>query len=104
MWYRVRLAELERAAAEALSRDFENRVEAFIHEATERVVERAERAEQVAVGPLRLSFFGLEAQAASADLVAATTARAYLALLERIGLTGEPGQASEGSSNDDFSH
>ena len=99
-WYGVRRSELERAASEARSRDFENRFEALIDEATERVVKRAERAEEAAVGALRSSLCGLEAQAASADVAAATTARAYLALLEREGLTAELGQASEGFSNE----
>ena len=94
-WYGVRRSELERAASEARSRDFENRFEALIDEATERVVKRAERAEEAAVGALRSSLCGLEAQAASADVAAATTARAYLALLEREGLTGELDQDSE---------
>ena len=101
-WYGVRRSELERAASEARSRDFENRFEALIDEATERVVKRAERAEEAAVGALRSSLCGLEAQAASADLAAATTARAYLALLEREGLTADLGQASDGLSNEDL--
>lgn len=102
-WFGVRRSELERAASEAHSRDFENRFEALIDEATERVVKRAERAEEAAVAALRSSLCGLEAQAASADLAAATTARAYLALLEREGLTAELGQASEGFSNEGLS-
>lgn len=90
-WCGVQRSELERAASDARSRDFENRFEALIDEATERVVKRAERAEEAAVGALRSSLCGLEAQAASADVAAATTARAYLALLEREGLTVELG-------------
>lgn len=95
-WYGVRSSELERAASEARSRDLENRFEALIDEATYRILEAAERAEEAAVGALRSSLCGLEAQAASADLAAAATARSYLALLEREGLTaavpdGEPG-------------
>jgi len=86
-WYGVRRSELERAASEARSRDFENRSEALIDEATERVVKRAERAEEAAVGALRSSLCGPEAQAASTDVAVATTARAYLALLEGEGLT-----------------
>ena len=86
-WFGVRRSELERAASEARSRDFENRFEALIDEATERVVKRAERAEEAAVGALRSSLCGLEAQAASTDVAVATTARAYLALLEGEGLT-----------------
>ena len=80
-------SELERAASEARSRDLENRFEALIDEATYRILERAERAEEAAVGALRSSLCGLEAQAASADVAAATTAQTYLALLEREGLT-----------------
>ena len=95
-WYGVRRSELERAASEARSRDFENRFEALIDEATERVVKRAERAEEAAVGALRASLCGLVAQAASADLVGATTARSYLALLEREGLTAAVPDAEPG--------
>lgn len=96
-WYGVRRSELERAASEARSRDFENRFEALIDEATDRIVERAERAEEAAVGALRSSLCGLEAQAASADVAAATTARAYLALLEGEGLTVSPADPAAGS-------
>ena len=95
-WYGVRRSELERAASEARSRDLENRFEAFIDEATYRILERAERAEEAAVGALRSSLCGLEAQAASADLEAATTARSYLALLEREGLTAAVPDAEPG--------
>ena len=90
-WYGVRRSELERAASEARSRDLENRFEALIDEARYRILERAERAEEAAVGALRSSLCGLEAQAASADVAAASTARAYLALLEREGLTADLG-------------
>ncbi|QNG27767.1 hypothetical protein [Synechococcus sp. HK01-R] len=96
-WYGVRRSELERAASEARSRDFENRFEALIDEATDRVVERAERAEEAAVGALRSSLCGLEAQAAGADVAASTTARAYLALLEGEGLTVSPADPAAGS-------
>ena len=95
-WYGVRRSELERAASEARSRDLENRFEALIDEATYRILERAERAEEAAVGALRSSLCGLEAQAASADLEAATTARSYLALLEREGLTAAVPDAEPG--------
>ena len=61
-WYGVRRSELERAASEARSRDFENRFEALIDEATYRILERAERAEEAAVEALRSSLCGLEAQ------------------------------------------
>ena len=98
-WYGVRRSELERAASEARSRDFENRFEALIDEATERVVKRAERAEEAAVGALRSSLCGLEAQAASAELAAAATARAYLALLEREGLTSDLADSSQDLSD-----
>ena len=50
-------------------------------------VEAAERAKEAADGALRSSLCGLEAQAANADMAAAATARAYLALFEREGLT-----------------
>ena len=100
IWYGVRRSELERAASEARGRDFENRFEALIDEATERVVKRAERAEEAAVGALRSSLCGLEAQAASADVAAAATSRAYLALLEREGLTADLGQVPDGLSDE----
>jgi len=86
-WYGVRRSELERAASQARSRDFENRFEALIDEATERLVKRAERAEEAAVGALQSSLCGLETQAASTNVAVATTARAYLARLEGEGLT-----------------
>jgi hypothetical protein len=70
-WYGVRRSELERAASEARSRNLETRFEALIDEATNTLFERAERAQEAAVGALRSSFCGLEAQAASADLAAA---------------------------------
>ena len=41
-------------------------------------------------------------RAASADVAAAATARAYLALFEREGLTADLGQASDGLSNEDL--
>ena len=96
-WYRDRSSELERAASETRSRDFKHRFEALIDETTERVVERAERAEEAAVGALRSSLCGLEAQAASSDVAAGSTARAYLALLEGEGLTVTPGDPPAGS-------
>ena len=99
-WYGVRRSELERAASEARSRDFENRLRDLILSTRNESVAAAERAEEAAVGALRSSLCGLEAQAASADVAAAATARAYLALLEREGLTGDLGQASAGPSNE----
>lgn len=99
-WYGVRRSELERAASEARSRDFENRLRDLILTTRNESVAAAERAEEAAVGALRSSLCGLEAQAASADVAAATTARAYLALLEREGLTGDLGQSSEGANNE----
>ena len=96
-WYGVRRSELERAASESRSRDLENRFEALVDEATHRILERAERAEEAAVGALRSSLCGLEAQAASADLAAAATARSYLALLEREGLTAAVPDAEPGA-------
>lgn len=98
-WYGVRRSELERAASEARSRDFENRLRDLILTTRNESVAAAERAEEAAVGALRSSLCGLEAQAASADVAAATTALAYLARLEREGLTGDLGQASEGPNN-----
>jgi hypothetical protein len=100
-WYGVRRSELERAASEARSRDFENRLRDLILSTRNESVAAAERAEEAAVGALRSSLCGLEAQAASADVAAATTARAYLTLLEREGLTADLGQASDGLSNED---
>lgn len=86
-WYGVRRSELERAASEARSRDFENRLRDLILATRNESVAAAERAEEAAVGALRSSLCGLEAQAASTDVAVATTARAYLALLEGEGLT-----------------
>ena len=95
-WYGVRRSELERAASEARSTDLEDRLRDLILTTRNESVAAAERAEEAAVGALRSSLCGLEAQAASADLATAATARSYLALLEREGLTvavpdGEPG-------------
>jgi len=87
-WYGVRRSELERAASEARSTDLEARNQS---------VAAAERAEEAAVGALRSSLCGLEAQAASADVAAATTARAYLTLLEGEGLTVSPADPAAGS-------
>ena len=99
-WYGVRRSELERAESEARSTDLEDRLRDLILSTRNESVAAANRAEEAAVGALRSSLCGLEAQAASADVAAATTARAYLALLEREGLTAELGQASEGFSNE----
>jgi ABC-type transport system involved in cytochrome bd biosynthesis fused ATPase/permease subunit len=98
-WYGVRRSELERAASEARSRNLEARFEALIDEATNTIIERAERAEEAAIGALRSSLCGLEAQAASADLAAATTARSYLALLEQEGLTASLAEPHDGGSD-----
>ncbi len=95
-WYGVRRSELERAASEARSRDFENRLRDLILTTRNQSAAAAERAEEAAVGALRSSLCGLEAQAASADVAAATTARAYLALLEREGLTVSPSDPAAG--------
>ena len=99
-WYGVRRSELERAESEARSTDLEDRLRDLILSTRNESVAAANRAEEAAVGALRSSICGFEAQAASADVAAATTARAYLALLEREGLTSELGQASEGSGNE----
>jgi hypothetical protein len=69
-WYGVRRSELERAASEARSRDFENRLRDLILTTRNESVAAAERAEEAAVGALRSSLCGLEAQAASADVAA----------------------------------
>jgi len=86
-WYGVKRSELERASSEARSRDVENRLRDLILTTRNESVAAAERAEEAAVGALRSSLCGLEAQAAGADVTAATTTRAYLALLEQEGLT-----------------
>ena len=86
-WYGVKRSELVRASSEARSRDVENRLRDLILTKRNESVAAAERAEEAAVGALRSSLCGLEAQAAGADVAAATTARAYLALLEQEGLT-----------------
>ena len=82
-WYGVRRSELERAASEARSSDFEDRLRHLVLTTRNESVEAAERAKEAAVGALRSSLYGLEAQAASSDVAAAATARAYLALFDR---------------------
>lgn len=99
-WYGVRHSELERAASEARSRDFENRLRDLILTTRNESVAAAERVEEAAVGALRSSLCGLEAPAAGADLVVAATARAYLAFLEQEGLIEDLGEASEGFSEE----
>jgi len=94
-WFGVKRSELERAPREARSTDFEDRLRHLILTSRNESVAAAERAEEAANGAHRSSLCGLEAQAASADLAAAATAPAYLALLERIGLTGDLAQVSE---------
>jgi hypothetical protein len=94
-WYGVRRSELERASSEARSTDLEARLRHLILTTRNQSVAAAERAEQAAVGALRSSLCGLEAQAAGADLAAAATARAYLTLLEQEGLTTEVAESSE---------
>ena len=100
-WYGVRRSELERAASEARSTDLEDRLRDLILTTRNQSVAAAERAEEAAVGALRSSLCGLEAHAASTDLAAATTARAYLALLEREGLTVGLGEPPAGSQTQD---
>jgi hypothetical protein len=95
-WYGVRRSELERAASEARSTDLEDRLRGLILTTRNESVAAAERAEEAAVGAIRSSLCGLEAQAASADVAAATTARAYLALLEGEGLTVSPADPAAG--------
>jgi hypothetical protein len=95
-WYEFRRSELERAASEARSRDSENRPRDLILTARNETVATAERAEVGAVGALRSSLCGLEAHAASTDTAAATTARAYLALLEGEGLRVSPAEPATG--------
>jgi hypothetical protein len=96
-WYGVRRSELERAASETRSTDLEDRLRDLMLTTRNQSVAAAERAEEAAVGALRSSLCGLEAQAASPDVAAATTARDYLALLERKGLTVSPGDPAAGS-------
>ena len=99
-WYGIRRSELERAASEARSTYLEDRLQDLILTTRNQSVAAAERAEEVALGALRSSFCGLEAHTASADLAAATTARAYLALLEREGLTVGLGDPAAGSQSE----
>jgi len=99
-WYGVRRSELERAESEARSTDLENRLRDLIVTTRNESVAAAERAEEAAVGALRSSLCGLEAQAAGADVAAATTTRAYLALLEQEGLTSDLGDAPERPSDE----
>ena len=96
-WYGVRRSELERAASEARSTDLEDRLRDLILTSRNQSIAAAERAEEAAVGALRSSLCGLEAQAASADVAAAATARAYLALLEGEGLTANAVDRAVGS-------
>ena len=72
---------LERAAREARSRDFEIQLRDLVLTTRNESLAASERAEEAAVGALRSSLCGLETQAAGADVAAAVTARAYLALL-----------------------
>ena len=85
-WYGIRRSELKRAASEARSSDFEDRLRHLVFTRRNESVETVERAKEAAVGALRSSLYGLEAQAASSDVAAAATARAYHALFEREGL------------------
>jgi hypothetical protein len=94
-WYEVKRSELERAASEARSADFEDRLRYLILWSRNESVAAAECSEEPAIGALRSSLCGLEAQAAGADVSAAAAARAYLALLEREGLIGDLDQTSE---------
>ena len=96
-WYGVRRSELERAPSEVRSTDLEDRLRDLILTTRNESVVAAERAEKAAVGALRSSLCGLEAQAASADVGAVTTSRAYLALLEGESLTLSPGELAAGS-------
>ncbi len=89
-WYGVRRSELERAASEERSSALEDRLTYLILSSRDESVEAAERAREAAIGALRSSLCGLEEQAASTDVAAAATARAYLALLEHEGLTADP--------------
>lgn len=82
-WYGVKRSELERGTQPR----FRESTRDLILTTRNESVAAAERAEQAAVGALRSSLCGLEAQAAVAGVAAATTARAYLALLEQEELT-----------------
>ena len=72
-WYGVKRSELERAASEARSTDFEDRLRNLILTSRNKSVAAAARAEEAAIGALRSSLCGLEAQAAGADVAAAAT-------------------------------
>lgn len=99
--YVARHAELDRAASEARSTDLEDRLRDLILRTPNESLAEAERAEAAAVGALRLSLCGLEAIAASPDVAAATTARAYLGLLEGNGLSVTPGDPAAGFESEE---
>lgn len=99
--YGVRLTELERASSETPSRDVENRLGDLILTTRNESVAAANHAEEADVGVLRSSLCGLETQAAGADLVAAATARAYLALPVGDGLAPALGLSSVHPSDED---
>lgn len=100
-WFGVRRAELERAASEARNTDLEDRLRDLILTTRNESVAAAERAEVAAVRALRSNLCALESQAANAEVEAATTARAYLALLEGEGLTLSPGDSPAGSDQEE---
>jgi len=94
-WCGVRCSELERAGSEAHSRDFENQLRDLIFTVRNESIAATEYAEEAAIAALLSSLCGIEAQIASADLAAASTALANLALLERQGLTAELAELAE---------
>ena len=95
--YGVRRSELERAGARhaALISKIDSEISSSRRETNRLRQQNALRRQQLE--RLRSSLCGLEAQAAGADVAAATTARAYLALLEGEGLIVSSGGPPAGS-------
>lgn len=88
-WCGLQRFELERAVSNARSRNFENQLRDANLTARNESVAAAKFSEEAAIAALRLSFSGLESQAAISDMATATTSRAYLALLDQEGLTAD---------------
>ena len=101
-FYGFRRSELDGAASEACSTDFEDPLRYLILTTRNQSVAAVERVEEVAIGEPRSSVYGFDEQAAGADVEAATTDRAYLALLEQEGLIAVLDQALDGPSYEDL--
>ena len=77
-WYGVRRSELEQAASEERSSDFEDRLRHLVLTTRDESVEAVERAKEAAVAALRSSLCGLEAEAASSAVAAVAALRSRL--------------------------